>query len=205
MQKVAPPAEFEERVGVPGRGFLNNCANPTAKQFRSHDYWIRVKRDLYGSYSGICAYSCHKIPVDTGSDTVEHFVPKSVEPIRAYMWDNYRLVCGKLNGRKGTYQDVLDPFEIVDETFVLDFPSLLVRPSANLNQSGTKKVLQTIQRLRLNDDETCVRARFEYVISYCCQEITFEYLRRTAPFIAFELDRQDLVENIGAVMYVDGG
>lgn len=203
VQRVAPPANFDEKVGQPGQAFLDTHPNPTGKQFQIHNYWIRVKSNLYECYSGICAYSCHYISLDTGSDTVEHFVPKSVNPSFAYVWDNYRLVCGRLNGRKGSHQDVLDPFAIEDGMFVLDFPSLLVKPSGNLDQHNTETVLQTISRLKLNDDETSVRARLEYVASYCQQDISFAFLRRSAPFIARELQRQDLVDRISAVMGIE--
>lgn len=203
VERTDPPDEFEERVAEPGRNFLESCPNPTTKQFQTHNYWIRVKGQLHKKNSGICAYSCHYIATDTGSDTVEHFIPKKPNPSHAYVWENYRLVCGRLNGRKGMYQDVIDPFDVETGMFVLDFPSLLVKPSPNLSLVITQEVRQTILRLKLNDDESCVRARSEYVMFYCSEDISLNYLKSKAPFIAFELERQGLTETIRAIMGVN--
>ena len=203
VSKAPPPSDFDDRVGKPGRKFLTKTLMPTNRQFRNHNYWIRTKRDLHKSYFGICAYSCHYIPLDTGSDTVEHFVPKSKRPALAYVWDNYRLVCGRLNGRKGNNEDVLDPFELKNGMFALDFPSLLIKSGSSLNADQEEKVNRTIARLKLNDDETCIASRQEYVMSYCEQAITLEYLESKAPFVARELQRQGLVGKISKVMGSD--
>jgi len=203
MIRVTPqsePREFDALVRRPGRRFLRGCPHPIGKQWAEHSYWRRVLRDLHRRYRGICAYSCHWIPYDTGSDTVEHFRPKGNHPRYAYEWSNYRLVCGTLNGRKGGHEDVIDPFLVETDWFVIDFPSLLVTPSAGLRGTGRAKVKSTIDRLKLNDEGTCLAARFDWVTQYCGGEFTFAYLRRKAPFIALELRRQGLVTAIRTIM-----
>lgn len=122
VDENAEPPEFNDRVRRKGRRFLRDYPRPTSKQWRSHSYWREVGPQLHDQYDGICAYSCHWIPYDTGADTVEHFRPKDIYPKQAYEWRNYRLVCATLNGRKGVHEDVLDPFEIQDGWFVIDFP-----------------------------------------------------------------------------------
>src|SRR5687768_8864587 len=94
------PSEFNFLVHEPIRKFLTRYPKPTSKQFSSHCYWKRILAALHSAYSGICAYSCHWIPYDTGADTVEHFRSKNKYPNDAYKWINYRLVCSTLNGRK---------------------------------------------------------------------------------------------------------
>lgn len=175
--------------------------NPTAKQWRSRNYWIRVKGELYQAYDQICAYSCHWIPADTGATSFEHFHPKEKYPNQAYEWSNYRLVCGTLNGRKGT-KEILDPFEIEDYWFEMEFPSLLVRPSQTLNKNEWESVSETIGILGLNDEATCWQSRFVYVREFCEQHVSFSFLKRKAPFIAREIERQQLVDNIGKVMNI---
>ena len=52
------------------------------------------------------------------------FFAKLAAPIsrfRVSVTSNYRLVCGTLNSRKGTFE-VLDPFMIEDGWFEIDFP-----------------------------------------------------------------------------------
>lgn len=191
--KLQPePAHFYEMVKKPGEKFLKKKPIPTANDWNNHDYWKRIQRDLYHAYSGICAYSCHWIPYDTGSNTVEHFRPKSIYPQEAYYWENYRLVCSRLNGRKGDYEDVLDPFTLQEGWFILDFPSLFVRPGKHLSAADTQSVKRTIERLGLNDEDTCVQMREKFIRDYVTSRVTFSYLERDAPFLASELRRQRL-------------
>lgn len=156
--------------------------------------------ELHTAYRGICAYSCHWIPYDTGADTVEHFKPKSRYPARAYDWSNYRLVSSTLNGRKQDREDILDPFLIKDGWFVLDFPSLLVKASADLPSEEAAKVEHTRDVLGLNDEGTCLKARVRYVRQLCEGIVTFAYLQQDAPFIAKEIERQKLRRRIRTIM-----
>ncbi len=156
-------------------------------------------RDLHDAYGGICAYSCHWIPYDTGAKTVEHFKPKVRYPQDAYEWDNYRLVCNALNGRKSD-RDTLDPFEISDGWFIIDFPSLLVKSAPGLPDDLKNQVIATRDILGLNDEATCLKNRNEFVWCYCKRQITFAHLERQAPFLAKELVRQGLTDTIQEIM-----
>ena len=202
VQEEPEPEEFEARVRVPGQAFLATVPHPSTNQWKSRSYWRRVLAELHGKYDGICAYTCHWIAPDTGWDTVEHFVPKDSEPTLAYEWSNYRLVCGRMNGRKGTKQDVLDPFALRDGTFALHFPSLQIRPSEECTPELAKEAVGTIKRLGLNDS-LCVKARTTYVVNYCKAWISFEFLKEYAPFIHREILRQGLNDNIKEVMSVN--
>lgn len=193
------PPNFDLLVRRPGRKYLARYPRPTEKQFRSHSYWTRILGELHSRYNGICAYSCHWIAFDTGSKQVEHFLPKSEHPQLAYEWSNYRLVCGILNGRKGT-RNVLDPFTIEDGWFIIGFPSLLVMPSASLEPEIAQQIHETIGILGLNDEGTCMKTRAKYVEDYCKRRITYDHLIEEAPFLAKELARQGYVESIRDIM-----
>jgi hypothetical protein len=196
VTQAAEPATFQHLVRSKGTHFLNTHPRPTSKEWSKHSYWRKVLPDLYSAFGGICAYSCHWIPYDTGADTVEHFRPKDRYPAQAYEWDNYRLVCATLNGRKGIQEDVLDPFLVEDGWFVLDFPSLLIKPAPQLPEADRQRVQTTIVRLRLNDEGTCLKSRVKWLRDFCSRDISLEYLRRHAPFIVMELERQGLVTEI---------
>ena len=190
------PADFDNLVRRKGQRFLLLNPHPTSKQWRNRRYWRDIASELHDTYDGICAYSCHWIPYDTGTDTVEHFRPKALFPEDAYEWRNYRLVCATLNGRKGLHEDVLDPFLIQNGSFVIDFPSMLVRPGSSPDSENRQRVQATIDRLALNDEGTCLKSRVNWITDYCLSDISFEYLRRNAPFIVAELERQNLVATI---------
>ena len=193
------PPKFQKLVREPGNAFLRRHPAPTQKQWKTHAYWARCATDLYQSYGGICAYSCHFIPSDTGWRTVEHFKPKDLNPKDAYEWLNYRLVCGVLNGRKGI-SDVLDPFELVPNRFCIRFPALLVRPCDQVQGPLLKKVEDTITVLGLNDEGSCLQRRQGFVRDYCLGWCKFDLLERDAPFLASEIRRQGLIDSLPTVM-----
>jgi|ERR1051326_3212873 hypothetical protein len=195
------PTHFNARVRLRGQAYLARIGHtPTTKEWESHSYWREILPNLHESYGGICAYSCHWIPYDTGADTVEHFIAKSIQPGQAYEWNNYRLVCATLNGRKGTNAVVLDPFVIDNGWFVLDFPSLQVKPERGLGEPLTGQIWDTITLLGLNDEGTCLKSRQKYIKDYCKGCVNFQYLQQDAPFIAYELERQGLVQTINDIM-----
>ncbi len=200
VQLQPEPARFSVQVQQPGEAFLARIPRPTAEDWNTHSYWTRVLDDLYRAYSGICAYSCHWIPMDTGARTVEHFRPKKLYPQEAYRWANYRLVCSTLNGRKGDHEDVLDPFTLSEGWFILDFPSLFVQPGAHLLAAQKEQVMNTIKRLGLNDEGTCLQARINWLRDYITVPLPFSYLEKKAPFLAVELKRQNLIEAIREIM-----
>ena len=132
---------------------------------------------------------------------MEHFVPKSRCPRLAYEWNNFRLVCGRFNGRKGDHRDVLDPFLLQNGVFVILFPALLVRPDVQLDEGIREKACSTIERLKLND-EISVSSRLGYVMDFCRGHIDDDFMRRRAPFLYREMRRQNLLNNSCAVMGV---
>jgi uncharacterized protein (TIGR02646 family) len=201
VAQAAEPSSFDVLVRQRGALFLSKCPKPTASQWRTHDYWNLVKKEFRTTYNEVCAYSCHWIPADTGANTVEHFRPKDVHPADAYDWSNYRLVCGTLNGRKGT-RSVIDPFAVDDDWFLIEFPSLLVKPSSQLSEVVATQVQETIDVLKLNDESTCLQNRQGYVTEFCQAHISLDFLRRRAPFLAREIERQGLVNTIGSIMNI---
>lgn len=110
----------------------------------------------------------------------------------AYEWSNYRYVSARFNSRKGT-ASILDPFTLAPEWFVLCFNSFLIKPHANLLANQALQVKQTIERLRLNSDDDLVAERAIWVNEYRNKAITFAHLQKRAPFIAYELVRQKLL------------
>ena len=202
VKEQPEPPRFDKEVRTPGREFLRHTRNPTTDEWGSRSYWRKVLMELHHAYMGVCAYTCHWIAHDTGSVTVDHFIPKSVRPTLAYEWSNYRLVCGRMNGRKGIHQDVLDPFELSSHVFELHFPSLQVRPSVRHATDLVRRAKKTIERLGLND-ELSVKARLVYVREYCNSHITLGFLEHNAPFIFQEMVRQNLKTDIRKVMSLE--
>jgi hypothetical protein len=193
------PPEFNEKVRQKGKKFLAGTPNPTAHQFKGHSYWQRECLDwLYSAYAGVCAYSAQWIPQGEGTPTADHYKPKSAHPHLAYEWSNYRLASLRCNSLKKDYEDVLDPFEIEPNWFHLKFPILIVTPNATLGANHTQKIQQTIDRLKFNENKI-INSRKEWLKQYC-KGFPFKEWRRKVPFMAYELERQNLVDAIREMM-----
>ena len=189
------PADFDHKVRQPGQTFLQTQPNPTARDWRGHDYWRRSHWDLRTAYNGICAYSSSYTPPPGSSNgdttSVDHFVPKSIAPNKAYDWNNFRLCRSRLNNRKGEHTDVLDPFALSSGWFELNFLTFLLVPNPSLAKKDRDLVRATINRLQLNTDNDYVNERVSVVSRYSRYGATFEQIRNLFPFIASEMSRQD--------------
>lgn len=196
VQEQPEPSDFSTKVRLPGQAFLRRVPKPNSKQFKSQRHWKNCIGDLYTAYKGICAYSAHWIPPDTSRATVDHFIPKDSAPELAYEWSNYRLCTEKMNGYKDNKTDVLDPFRIKYGWFIINFTTFFIEAEASLPISLKDGVNDTITRLKLNDDDTLVQQRTNWVQMYIDGDVSFDFLTRRYPFIAYELDRQGLKESI---------
>ena len=107
-----------------------------------------------------------------------------------------------MNGYKGD-RIVLDPFEIQNGDLVLDFPSCLVKPRKDMTPAEKSKAKSTIQILHLNDEDQANR-RCEIVIEYINGNISRAFLEAKYPFIAEELERQNLYERIKEIIKLSG-
>lgn len=188
------PSRFPEQVRSPGKRFLSQVTKPTSQQWSGKEYWRKVLPDMRKAYKGVCSYSASWIPHSTGTHSIDHFIPKSRQPELAYEWDNYRYSSLRFNARKGTHS-VVDPFKLLPNSFVLDFNSFLIKPNPEFSTKEQQSLRETIKRLKLNDDEDLVRERKEWYYAYLDKEnpIPFSHLQKKAPFIAFELERQNLL------------
>jgi hypothetical protein len=93
---------------------------------------------------------------------------------------------------EGGVEDVLDPFEIEDGWFVLEFSFLQVYPNPEFDEATQTRVQATIDRLKLNDNE-CLQARAIYYEPYRERRLSLQDLEEKSPFVAKELRRQGLV------------
>ena len=65
-------------------------------------------------------------------------VPKSRDWRLVYEWRNYRLSCLRMNRKKREFTDVLDPFCIDDDWFVMDVVEFRVHPGPSLAHPGSR-------------------------------------------------------------------
>lgn len=188
--------EFDQQVRQPGRLFLARVSSPNSAQFSRNNFWTRASRELHSAYSGICAYTCMYL---VKPESIDHFIPKAIRPDLAYEWSNFRLAAARINVRKGNNTNLLDPFLVQNGWFTLEFPSCLVKPAEGIPPALRAQINTTITGLGLNQDEDYVQERCSIVLMYADGDISFEFLKRRYPFIAAELERQDLRENVATL------
>ena len=191
---------FDSEVRIPGLEFLETTPCPSSRDFSGHNYWNRARSHLRQLYSGFCAYTSLYL-VD--SDSVDHFLPKVKYPHLAYEWNNYRLARQKVNFSKGNSEKVLDPFTIQNGWFVIDCPSCLVRPGAGLDAETRNRVEDTISILKLNDDDNLVQERCDWLVSLAKGEITMSFLLKRYPFLAIEITRQGIEQDLNTLFCID--
>jgi hypothetical protein len=194
------PVDFDATVRQPGLNWLRervkDVSMPLPIGFRwTMTHWTACLDNLGDAYGWVCAFAGVRIPKVVGSPTVEHFRPKSQYPTEAYEWTNFRLMCGLLNGRKGDYEDVLDPFALPERTFCLDLSSGAIYPNPTLEKSNPtlyEQAKATIKRLKL-DSNDCRTMRLERFDHYVQGKTDREYLELDSPFIWYEAQRQGLL------------
>lgn len=193
MIRVLPKPEyaaFNPDVRVPGMRFLQTNPNPSSRNFPN--YWTRAKRELRQAYE-CCAYTSRMVRGDDVS--VDHFLPKAKYPHLAYEWDNYRLARPKLNRNKADSEDVLDPFHVRNGWFILECPSCLIHPGDNLVGTTRDEVTATIGALKLNSPELAAE-RCRWLVDLADNLISFNYLKREYPFLASQIERQGIQEQL---------
>lgn len=181
----------------------------THAMLRDYPYWTRAMPALHRAYGGYCAYLARYIePVET--PTTDHFVAlrNAHDPLLAYTWSNYRLAHGLINSVKSAISDVLDPFEIGEGWFGIDFGTFetIVGPRAPLERKVA--IHRTITALKL-DGRALSTTRRRAAERYWSpprgrRPLPLWDLEEDEPFLASELRRQgrlnteDIDERAGA-------
>ncbi|MBI4317926.1 MAG: hypothetical protein HY675_05505 [Chloroflexi bacterium] len=190
------PPGFNGHVRQPGLILLKNLGialdQPLPPGTELNPYWRKCLDDLHSSYEGICAYLCVFIERVTGGASVDHFVAKSLRADLAYEWSNYRLSCSTINSRKRAYEDVLDPFDVVNGWFHLELVSGRIYPNPDLPDEVRTQAAVTIERLGL-DDSGNRELRARHYQQYREQYYHAQFLRRHSPFVWLEARRQALL------------
>jgi hypothetical protein len=190
------PAKFDAAVRQPGLAWLaaNGIAlpGPAPPNTKWKTYWTACLPDLRSAYGAICAYVAVYVELVVGNGSVEHFAPKSQRIDLVYEWDNYRYVCGKMNGRKSNYTDVLDPFALTATPFELNFGDFRVSVSPAIDPALAAVAATTITRLKLNDSD-CRKLRENHYNEYLLGRISKGKLQDESPFVHAEAQRQNLL------------
>lgn len=185
------PSTFQASVRSKGLSFLSVTPNPTPEQWNRASYWRVALADLRQAYDSVCAYTCFRIPPASRDASVDHFTPKSSNPQLAYEWLNFRFASRRANEWKST-NTIVDPFHLHKDACFINFRTLHVIANPALSSQDYDKVMRSIAVLHLNDS-VYVETRQEWLDELTAGQITWNFLCRQAPFLAYELKRQGFV------------
>lgn len=180
------PSDFEDKVKKDGQDFLKTNPRPKGKEWKGKEFWRKAISDMTVVYKSICAYSSLWIKPD--QPTIDHYISRDENPSLAYEWSNFRLARWRINTSKKNHKDVLDPFEIGENWFELDFTTFGIKPNPKLSKDEKDDVWKTIERLKL-DDIDYREAREAWFNAF---RNDIEELEKYAPFVAYEMRRQEI-------------
>lgn len=192
MIRVSPkrsPQRFAALVSRPGRQYLGSLPSGAKAAWKGHDYWNRMRTELYDAYGHVCAYL--SFPLNPRAYEVEHYRPKEKYPQLAYDWRNYRLATSGINRRKGV-RTVVDPFRVKPDSFRLNLADGSIRVSGLHGPQYTALCQDTIDFLGL-DDWDVRKARLDALDEYLGRHMDQTLLRREYPFLFSELKRRHAV------------
>jgi len=190
------PADFDIEVRQKGLAWLaaNGIAPHSArpKSLKLPAYWSHSNKQLWVSYSGVCAYLAIFFEWGTGASSTDHFIAKSTRQEDAYEWSNYRLSCLAPNRNKNKFADVLDPIGLQPNTFVINFASGKIYPNPSLSTALKLAARKTIWRIKLDSPENNAM-RAQHFSDYIKGNVSQNYLSRHSPFVYSEIIRQGLL------------
>jgi hypothetical protein len=191
---IAEPATFDAECRQQGRAWLATHPNPAR---RPHDYWSPFREDLREGFGRRCGYLAMFLP----DGTVDHFISwdtcKVTNRARlAYEWSNFRFVAPALNSKKGVLDDrILDPFEVQDDWFEVEIPSLVLRMTDAIPPALRDKAKLTLDKLGLEQGRNAVLLRWEWYEKYRRGGEPMQELELDAPLVARAIQRWEQANN----------
>ena len=182
FERVAEPDGFSAKRDQGNQWLVKNASG------RPPDRWSAFRSHLAAGFKDLCGYSAMYEP----SGTIDHFVSCNEDRSRAYDWTNYRYIAGWLNASKQDLRsvEVLDPFEVSDDWFEIDLPSMQLMMTDAVPEAMRARANLMLTRLHLGDDERIVRQRHAWYRRYQSGKLPFEMLVEFAPLIARAVAKQ---------------
>jgi hypothetical protein len=183
---IDEPAAFDVECRQAGQVYLQN--QPTRPK-RPRDFWSPFRPDLRRGFGGRCGYYAMYVP----DGQVDHFVSwdtcKDDKPHLAYEWSNFRFLDGALNSSKRTLDGLLlDPFEVQDDWFELELPTLLLRP-IRVPSDRMAAARLTLERLELDQGLRVLELRWEWYDKHRRGLLSLGGLHEVAPLVARAVER----------------
>ena len=126
---------------------------------------------------------------------VEHFVSwsecRQEDPALAYEWSNYRYILPRLNSRKRSLRDLLDPYEVGPGWFRVELPSMLLSCTDEIPENMRARARRTIDELGLvgDVDQRIRKLRAGWLRRYRLNQLSLPGLKVLAPLVGEAVER----------------
>lgn len=179
---IAEPAAFDAECRQSGRDWL---AGRLVLPDRPQDFWSTFRADLREGFGQRCGY----LAMLMHDGAVDHYISwkncKATNPELAYEWSNFRFIDPALNSKKGTRDDqLLDPFEVQDDWFEVEIPSLVLRMTDRIPAALRDRARFTVDRLDLQQGRKAVTLRWEWYEKHRARGLPLDLLAHDAPLVA---------------------
>jgi hypothetical protein len=184
---IPEPATFDRDCRQKGRSWIQS---QQVLPERPKDLWSPFRPELRRGFGCRCGY--YAMYLHDGQ--IDHFTSWNTcrtnnTPELAYDWGNFRFVDGALNSSKRTLDgQLLDPFEVGDDWFEIELPSLLLRP-VGVPSERIDAARLTLERLGLDQGSRALELRWEWYDFHQRNELSLDGLRSVAPLVARAVDR----------------
>lgn len=171
-----PPSVLEENAEKWTKELMDNIDKyggyEKIPQEVKNSMWVHyrekeIKKILFDSSHGKCAF-CEAKPAESGNIEVEHFMPKSLYPSKAFEWTNLLPVCRKCNDSKSNHdtgkEAIVNPSE-EDPENIFTYNFLNIEPIDESNIVAER----TIEICDLNS-ERLYDARAKLLHALCSYE-----------------------------------
>ncbi len=183
VERVPEPADFQSRVRERGSAWIEQ--HPGNADYPA--YWTEFRAELAEGFANRCGYLAMWLPPYQGQ--VDHFIAKIDDPAKVYEWDNYRYLSPTVNAAKRPSRAWLDPYEVEDDWFEIDFFTLELRLTDKVPERVRPVAEDTLDRLRLRDHSSTIRQREQWYEAYRDGGLSIEWLHSRAPLIARAVEK----------------
>lgn len=182
VEPVSEPESFDAEVRRKGKAWLEE--HPTG---RPPALWIPYSSDLEAGFHGRCGYAAMKL-VD---GTVDHYRSCTNHRHLAFEWQNYRFASARINSVKGAADDrVLDPFEVGDDWFEIQLPSLQMIATDRIPPEQRDRADFTLDRLKLRAGPQLIRQRSSWYSAFLKGGLSLAGLYTFTPMIARAVEKR---------------
>lgn len=154
MNRTPAPKLLDEKWEEWGSDYKQRLEqNPNYRFVWRRSIDTAIRSTLVEITQNHCCY-CDGYPLNTTSrQTIDHFIPKTLQPLLAYQWENLFLCCDKCQERNNKYTESLLKPDMDDydfhRYFIVDYHTGELQPNPTASPEDQHRAEETIKLFNL--------------------------------------------------------